>query len=130
MDTRSLRTRQQLFGYLEIPLSRPWHVLVSALVVLATSVTASYVLPERFRSATLILVELDAMPEPLVRGVTAESETKRMQTIRQEILSRTRLERVIHEVNPHPEAMGQVPLSAIVERMRESITINLTYSCR
>ena len=61
------------------------------------------------------------MPESFLNEGTrdAAAARPRLQTIRQEILSRTRLERILEELNPYPERAGKrAPLTSIVEGMR------------
>ena len=60
------------------------------------AVILGFVLPRKYRSGTLILVESKSLPESFVTPVTAEGTAQRLNTIRQVIMSRTRLERVIH----------------------------------
>ena len=73
---------------------------------------ASAVLPKMYRSSTFILVESEKVPDSVVpRMVANERSERRMQTIKQEILSRTRLEQVIKDTNPYPESAGRVSMT-------------------
>ena len=111
-------------GYLEVPLRRPLFVLVPMVFLLTAMVIASFVLPKKYRSSTLILVESEKVPDAFVPKMATESMGQRLLTIRQEMLSRTRLERVISELDPYPTRSGHAaPLSEQVEQMRRSITI-------
>ncbi len=113
---------QDLLEYLEIPLRRPWHVVVPFVLLVAAAVAASYLLPKKYRSSTLILVESEKVPDAFVASMATERTTKRLQTIRQEILSRTRLERVINELQPYGP-VGNRSLTVTVEAMRQAIDI-------
>jgi polysaccharide chain length determinant protein (PEP-CTERM system associated) len=119
--------RGTLLEYAQIPLRRPWHVAIPFVLVTLFAVGLSLTIPKTYTSSTLILVESDKVPESFLnegaRGAAAARP--RLQTIRQEILSRTRLERILEEVKPYPDRMGRAPLTAIVEAMRESIAINV-----
>ena len=90
------KAAQDLLEYLETPLRRPWHVVVPFVLIVATAVAVAYLLPKKYRSSTLILVESEKVPDAFVASMATERTTKRLQTIRQEIMSRTRLERVRH----------------------------------
>ena len=105
--------------YLEIPLRRPFLVAGPTVLVLVLAVTLAFVLPERYSSSTLILVESERVPDTFVTKMTADSIGRRLLTVRQEVLSRTRLERVIEELDPYP-SRGARPalLSGQVEDMR------------
>jgi hypothetical protein len=99
-------TAKNLRAYLEAPLRRPWHVAIPLGIALSIAVAASLLLPKMYRSATLILVESEKMPDSFVRSMATETTNKRLTTIRQEILSRTRLEKIIDELKPFPGLMS------------------------
>ena len=58
-----------------------------------------------------------------VRG--REAQRPGLQTSREEILSRTRLERIIEELNPYPEMSGRSPATEVIETMRAAVSINV-----
>ena len=114
----------ELLERLEVPLRHPWHVSIPFVLILASAVAASIVLPKRYRSSTLILVESEKMPDAFVTKMATERTAKRLQTIRQEILSRTRLETVLDEFKPYP-AIGHEPLTSSIERLRSATDISV-----
>jgi protein tyrosine kinase modulator len=124
-DTSPSAPRRSLGEYLEIPLRRPWLVVLPFVVIVAGSFVATTVLPKKYRSSTFILVESEPAPATvgLRMGATQRGE-RRMQTIKQEILSQTRLEDVIKETNPYPE-LGTLSTAAMVEQMRASTDISV-----
>lgn len=110
--------------YLEIPLRHPLLVVGPAILTLVLAVVFALVLPERYSSSTLILVESEAVPETFVAKMTTDSIGRQLQTVRQEVLSRTRLEQVIKELDPYPSpSASPAPVSSQVEDMRGSITV-------
>jgi polysaccharide chain length determinant protein (PEP-CTERM system associated) len=119
--------RASILEYLQIPLRRPWHVVIPFVVVTLLAVGFSLTIAKTYTSSTLILVESDKVPQSFINEGTRDATAgrPRLQTIRQEILSRTRLERILEELNPYPERTGRAPLTAIVEGMREAIAINV-----
>jgi len=119
------KTAADLLGYLEAPLRRPKLVAVTFGVAVLLAAALSLTLAERYRSSTLILVEAEAMPDSLVRRVATETAARQFQTVKQQILSRTRLERVIEELDPYPEKKETATLAMIVEQMRGAIAINV-----
>jgi succinoglycan biosynthesis transport protein ExoP len=68
---------------------------------------ASWVLPPRYQSTTLILVEQPTMPKNYVTPNVNDDLQDRMQSITQQILSRTRLLHIIDQLNlyvgPHSQ---------------------------
>jgi polysaccharide chain length determinant protein (PEP-CTERM system associated) len=113
---------QEMLEYLEIPLRRPWHVTIPFVLIVAAALAVSFILPKKYKSSTLILVESEKVPDAFVASMATERTSKRLQTIRQEILSRTRLERVISELQPYGP-VGNRSLTATVETMRQAIDI-------
>jgi len=115
-------TAKSLRAYLEAPLRRPWLVLIPLGIALSLAAGASVFLAKMYRSATLILVESEKMPDSFVRSMATETTNKRLTTIRQEILSRTRLEKIIDELKPFP---GRLSVTEGVEAMRGAIAITV-----
>jgi polysaccharide chain length determinant protein (PEP-CTERM system associated) len=108
--------------YLHAPLRRPLMVIVPWAAVLLLSVLALLVVPKRYRSSTLILVESEKVPESFVAKVATENRSQRLEAISAEILSRTRLERVLEETQPYPEIPSK---TRAVEKMRSAISVNM-----
>jgi polysaccharide chain length determinant protein (PEP-CTERM system associated) len=106
--------------YLEAPFRRPFLTLIPFVLVLAAAISLAVLLPKMYRSSTLILVESEKMPDSFVRSMATENSNKRLVTIQQEILSRTRLQTIIEEFNPYPHLLSQ---TAAIEAMRRATTI-------
>lgn len=100
---------------------RKWWAIVP--VVLVASATVLYVrrLPNVYRSDTLILVVPQRVPTDYVRSTNTVRIEDRLQTISQQIMSRTRLERIIQDFNLYPEARRTAIMEDIVERMRGDV---------
>jgi polysaccharide chain length determinant protein (PEP-CTERM system associated) len=108
----------------EAPLRRPWLLIVPLVACLGAAVAASFLLPPKYKSSTLILVAPDRMPTNLVPQMTTEKTGRRLQTLRQEVQSRTRLEMVARSLDPYG-SLGKEPLIETIERMRESTTVSV-----
>jgi len=113
----------QLRHFLHAPLRRPLLVLVPWAVVLGLSAVALFVLPKKFMSSTLILVESEKVPESFIPKVATGDRSQRLEAVKPEILSRTRLERVLEETRPYPDLDSR---TQAVEKMRKAIFINVT----
>ena len=112
----------EILEYLEVPLRRPWHALVPFVLTILAAGVATFVIPKKYKSTTLILVESQKLPETFVSKLPADETNKRLQTIRQEILSRTRLETIAQELDPYRN-LATASMSGIVDRMRDAIEI-------
>jgi polysaccharide chain length determinant protein (PEP-CTERM system associated) len=123
---------------LAIAWHRKWVIL--AAVVVFTGLAAGFArrLPNLYKSETLILVIPQRIPESYVRSTVTMRMENRLRSISQEILSRTRLERVIREFNLYPELLKVKPLEQVVVDMRGDIVVEtvkddafrITYTAR
>ena len=98
---------------------RIWWLLVPFAVVAAGVAGFVRQLPDMYRSETLVQIVPQRVPDSYVRPVVTTSIGDRLQSIRQQILSRTRLEQLITEFNLYPEQLRTGIMEDIVERMRE-----------
>jgi polysaccharide chain length determinant protein (PEP-CTERM system associated) len=113
----------QLRRALAIPLRHPILLVVPIVLGLALAALSLYSVPKKYISSTVILVETDTAPEAFVKG-KEERQANRLATVRQEILSRTRLEKVLGELQPYTIRKG-ASLTPVIERMRANITISV-----
>jgi len=86
---------------------------------------ASWVLPVRYKSSTLILVEQPTMPKDYVLPNVSDNLQDRLQSITQQILSRTRLLLIIDQLNLYSGSRRQMTPDEKVEQMRKDINIEL-----
>src|ERR1700691_3277806 len=82
---------------------------------------ASWILPPRYRSGTLILVEQPTMPKDYVTPNVNDDLQDRLRSITQQILSRTRLLHIIDQLNLYADSHGRLTPDDKVERMRKDI---------
>jgi succinoglycan biosynthesis transport protein ExoP len=86
---------------------------------------ASWVLPPRYTSSTLILVEQPTMPKNYVVPNVSDDLQNRMQSITQQIMSRTRLLLIIDKLHLYSGNRRQLTPDEQVELMRKDIDIEL-----
>jgi polysaccharide chain length determinant protein (PEP-CTERM system associated) len=101
--------------------------LVAATCALVSAATAAgaLLLPNRYRSETLILVVPQRVPESYVKSTVTARIEDRLQSIAQQILSRTRLERIIRDFNLYASERHTRPMETIVEGMRRDIDVKV-----
>jgi succinoglycan biosynthesis transport protein ExoP len=85
--------------------------------------TASWVLPARYKSGTLILVEQPTMPKDYVPPNATYDLQELLATMTQQILSRTRLLHIIKEFNLYADKRSPLNEDESVEHMRKDIDI-------
>ena len=111
--------------YLGIVRRRHLHFLIPMLLGWLAVWASSWILPVRYKSSTLILVEQPTMPRDYVVPNVNEDVQERLQNITQQILSRTRLLHIIEELNLYATDRRRLSSDEIVERMRKDIDIEL-----
>jgi len=110
--------------YLDIARRRHLHFLIPVFLGWLTVWGMSWVLPTKYKSSTLILVEQPTMPKNYVAPNVNENLQARLQSITQQILSRTRLLIIIDKLNLYREAAPKVTADDKVDMMRKDITID------
>jgi succinoglycan biosynthesis transport protein ExoP len=85
----------------------------------------SWILPSIYRSGTLILVERPAVPEKLVASNIDSDIQRQLDSITQQMLSRTRLLTIIDHLNLYAQDRKRMSEEALVERMQKDIEIEL-----
>jgi polysaccharide biosynthesis transport protein len=116
--------------YLGMVRRRHMHFLVPLFVGWALVWAVSWVLPRRYQSSTMILVEEPTMPKDYVTPNVNDDLQDRVQSITQQILSRTRLLRIINQFNLYASPHGQRTDDERVEFMRKDIDIQLVRDSR
>jgi succinoglycan biosynthesis transport protein ExoP len=111
--------------YLGVVRRRHFHFLIPLFLAWAVVWGASWVLPPRYLSSTLILVEQPTMPKDYVTPNVNDDLQERMQSITQQILSRTRLLHIIDQFNLYAGPRSNGSPDAKVDRMRKDIAIDL-----
>src|SRR5580658_12810 len=116
--------------YLGVVRRRHLHFLVPLFLGWIIVWGVSWVLPPRYLSSTLILVEQPTMPKDYVTPNVNDDLQERMQSITQQILSRTRLLHIIDQLNLYAAPRSQPSPDQKVERMRKDIDIELVRDAR
>jgi polysaccharide chain length determinant protein (PEP-CTERM system associated) len=105
-------------------LRRRWYLIaLLAVVGGAAGYFASHVLPKRYTSQTLVLVQAPSVSPQLVAPVVSDNNNQRLAAMQQQILSRSRLEPVIQQFGLFAKDIDTVPMDALVERLRSAVTI-------
>jgi polysaccharide chain length determinant protein (PEP-CTERM system associated) len=104
---------------LQVARRRKWLILIPAVVVAVAAVAVIHQLPNLYRSETLILVVPQRVPESYVKSTVTARIEDRLQSISQQIMSRTKLEQIVSDFNLYQAERGRGELMEdIVERMR------------
>jgi polysaccharide chain length determinant protein (PEP-CTERM system associated) len=105
-------------------LRRQWiAIVVLAMIGGPVAYGVSKLLPSRYKSQTLVLVEQPTVPTKLVEPVVATDLGERLATMQEQILSRSRLEPVISEFGLYAADIHRVPMEELVGRLRKAIDV-------
>lgn len=104
---------------------RKWLALAVLAAPLAATLSLATFLPNIYRSTVTVLVDRQQVPEAFVRATVTSAVETRVQTISQEILSRSRLEALISRFGLYTDLKKRVSSEAVVARMRGDIQIEL-----
>jgi polysaccharide biosynthesis transport protein len=86
---------------------------------------ASWLLPSRYRSSMAILVEQPTMPRDYVTPNVNDDLQNRMQSLTQQILSRSRLLHIIDQLHLYPDPHSRLTEDDKVDQMRKDIEIEM-----
>ena len=121
MDARA----KTITDYLDFIKRRKYYVLIPFLCIFLISVILSFVLPPIYKSSTTILIEGQQIPSEFVRSTVTEYVEQSIQTIKQRIMSRTRLMDIIDRFNLYNDLREKETTEEIVDRMREDIRLDM-----
>ncbi len=105
---------------------RRWQFLVPFFCGWALVWGASWLIPSTYRSGTLILVEQPSVPEKYVVSNIDTDIQHQLDSITQQILSRTRLIRIIDSLGLYAQERKHASPDDLVEKMSKDIDIELS----
>ena len=102
-----------------------WLIVVPCLVGGLGAFAYARTLKDIYRSESVVMMTPPRVREDLVRSTVRASLADRIQTISQQIMSRTRLEGNHHRPEPVPEERRTGLMEDVVERMRKDVTVEV-----
>src|SRR6267378_8424330 len=97
-------------------LRRYWWILpITVMGCGAIALLLAVVLPKKYTSQTLILVQQPAVPIDIVKPVVTEDLNRRLASMQEQILSRTRLEPVIEQFGLYHEDRNKVHMEELID---------------
>jgi polysaccharide chain length determinant protein (PEP-CTERM system associated) len=111
--------------FVAIAWAKRWFIVVPFVLVTAGAIGYAMMQPNRYRAQMSIIITPQQVPTNVVQSTITMTLVDRLQTIRQEITSRTRLERIIEEFNLYPELRQSRIMEDVVEQMRRDISVQI-----
>lgn len=110
---------------LEVWSRRKWLAILIFAGTFAAVVSIVKFLPDVYRASAKVLIERQQIPEAFVRSTVTSVVETRLQTMRQEILCRSRLENLITRFDLYTDMKKQASLERVIQRMRRDIQVEL-----
>jgi polysaccharide biosynthesis transport protein len=117
--TKQLKWRD----YRDIAIRRRWALLGPFFALGLAGFVVAHVWPARFRSEAMILVDEQKVPDKYVMPNVVSSAETRLNSMTQEILSRTRLQEIIDKFGLYPRQRAHSTADQLVDQMRQDIEI-------
>ena len=112
---------------IDLVIKRRWIVIIPFLVAMIAGIALAIMLPKIYEATTLILIQPQKVPEQYVQSLVTTDPGERINTLSQQILSRTNLEKIINEFNLYqgPEFKNLYAEDKI-EALRKNITVTVS----
>jgi polysaccharide chain length determinant protein (PEP-CTERM system associated) len=111
--------------YIEILKRRLWFIIIPFVIIVLATIFYVVFAPRIYMASTMILVSPQKVPESYIHPTVTTSVAERLQSIAQEVMSRTRLEQVIAELNLYKKESKKLTKEELVELMRKDIRVEL-----
>jgi len=102
-----------------------WLIILPALVLGIVAVLYARTLPDLYTSQTVLQVVAPRVPRNIVQSTVTTGIEERLPAITQQILSRTRLERIIQDFGLYAEERQTELMEDVVQTMRSRINVGL-----
>jgi len=102
-----------------------WWIFLSTLGFSLASIVAVALLPDYYQAKTTILVDPQKIPDTYVRSTVTSSPTERLNTLSQQVLSTTRLQKIIDKFQLYPELRAARSHEELIEYMRHDIKMEV-----
>ena len=112
-----------LDDYLAMLRRRWWVIAIPAVLGPIIAFGISLKIPSRYTSQTLVLVEQQKVPSSYVTSIVTEDINARLGTMREQILSRTRLQPIIERFGLFKDEGGQRSMEDLVAQMRKDVSV-------
>lgn len=105
-------------------LRRRW-VLILVLTIVGPPLAygVAKLLPAKYKSQTLVLVQPPTVSDKIVPPLDTIDVSERLASMKQQILSRTRLEPIIRQFGLYSQDVNRVPMDTLVERLQEAVEV-------
>jgi uncharacterized protein involved in exopolysaccharide biosynthesis len=116
---------KQLHDYLDILRRRRWQMAIPAALLLVVSALIAFGYPPSYRSTATILIEEQEVPPDLVRSTVTSYADQRIQSIKQQIMSRTNLWKIVEQYGLYARLRERASTEEVLKRMVDDIDVKV-----
>jgi uncharacterized protein involved in exopolysaccharide biosynthesis len=102
---------------------KKWYFIIPAGLISILSLVVAVMLPSIFQSSATILIEEQQIPQDFVRTTVTGIADERIQSLTQQILSRTKLWDIIKQFNLYVKMRENYTQEEVLDKMRDDIKI-------
>jgi polysaccharide chain length determinant protein (PEP-CTERM system associated) len=113
-----------LQDYARVLSRRKWFIILVTFGFAVVAAVVIHFLPNSYKATTVILVDPQKVPDYYVNSTVSTSVVDRLATLRQQILSETRLGQIIDEMGLYPDLKNKLPQEELVQRMQKDILVD------
>jgi polysaccharide chain length determinant protein (PEP-CTERM system associated) len=114
-----------IHNYIDLFLRRKWYIITSFVLIMAGTIIYLFTAPRIYQTSTMVLVTPPKISEAYVKSSIPTSTESQLQNLGYEILSRSRLEKLITEFNLYPDDVKTSSMERAVDMMRRDIQLNI-----
>jgi len=115
----------QLGMYWEIAVRRKWWILLSVIGLFVCATVFAHRLPNMYRAETVIQVDSAQVTTPIVMPINNGDIAGRLATLQQQILSPTRLKKLVEAEGLYPEKTGKKTEEQVVHSVQKAIVVEV-----
>ena len=116
---------QSLQDYVAIFHRRRTLIVLAGGILLGLSLAAAFLWPATYKSMATILIEEQEIPSELVHSTITSYADQRIETIKQQVMSRTTLWKVVEQYNLYPDLRRTNPAEEVVKRFTKEIEVEV-----
>ena len=115
----------RLSDYVAIGRRRKWWIILSGLGLFICATVVARRLPPVYRAETVILVNSASVPDKYIPSINTGDIAGRLTTLEQQVLSPTRLKKLVEAEGLFPDPTGKKTEEQVVNRVQKSIIVEV-----
>lgn len=112
-----------LGGYLQVAQRRKWWIILCSIGLLTAMTIVAHRLPDIYHAETVILVDSAQVPDKYVATINTGDIAGRLTTLQQQVLSPTRLKKLVESEGLYPDPTGKLSEEEIINSVQKSIVV-------